>query len=160
MLSFAMFTLFAYWSSSTTYYEKIGLPILFSRGAAGAILLLIILTLFFVAYDLQTWCRSKFCKTTLIVLVDEKTRFHKFCGYLLLAYAILHSLGHLSGSMWTISSLEVEETNAILTHKQFKDKPTYLELLMTLPGITGFLMLVILSLMGYVSTQNSRKSNF
>lgn len=46
--------------------------------------------------------------------------FHKVSGYIAIAYSLLHTVGHLFGSIKAISGADsIEEINQVLTYKKF-----------------------------------------
>jgi hypothetical protein len=54
-------------------------------------------------------------------------------------YAIVHTIGHLNGTMKVISEEEdIQKANDVLLHHEFGKEMSYAELLFTtIPGVTG-----------------------
>lgn len=78
---------------------------------------------------------------------------HRFCGYLMTLYGILHTIGHLLGSMRHFSEADdISKVNKVTLHHDFKHKMSYEELLFTTtPGITGIILVIIMFLMALTS---------
>lgn len=52
--------------------------------------------------------------------------YHKVCGYIAIAYSLLHTVGHLFGGVNALSKSDsLEEINSVLTHKKFDKKLSY-----------------------------------
>ena len=94
--------------------------------------------------------------------LDHYLIIHKFCGYLVTFYGIVHSLWHIFGSFRIITNEEdLEELNGYMARKEFDDNPTYVGLLFgTLPGITGLMLLTIIWIMAITSTRYVRHRCF
>lgn len=142
VLAFVLFALLAFFNPM---YDMFGPGILFSRGAALAIILLTMFTVFLVTYDLTTCCRNKL-KKRCSTLFDFQILFHRFSGFLITFYSVVHTIGHLTGSVRGLAEEEdVDEINKVLTHKEFSKHLTYAEILLTtIPGITGILLLIVI----------------
>lgn len=84
---------------------------------------------------------------------DNNILIHRFCGYLTAFYAVLHTVGHLLGTIRKISSeKDISKANAVTLHYDFDHTMTYSELLFTtLPGVTGIMLLVIILVMAFTS---------
>jgi len=88
--------------------------------------------------------------------------FHRFSGMLITFYSIVHTVGHLTGSVRELHEEEdMEETNDVLTYKEFKSHKSYAEILFTtIPGITGIMLLIIICTMCITSTEHVRRKSF
>lgn len=129
-------------------YDAFGPGILFSRGAALSILVLTMFAMFLVTYELTTYVRNKL-KRRCNTLFDFQILFHRFSGFLITITSYIHVVGHLTGSIRAMDKeKDMDELNSVLTHKTFKTHHNYLELLFkTIPGITGILLTIIITLM-------------
>jgi hypothetical protein len=115
--------------NSVTYF---GPGIIVAKGCALAIYFLIIMIMFFVSYDVLTWMRTRCCGLRLLTLIDFSIVFHKFCGWLILFYSVLHTVMHL---VYTFPAMVASNDNPgkradlnehVLTHHHFGDqKLTY-----------------------------------
>ena len=102
------------------------------------------------------WC----CKMN-ILLIDKKILFHRICGFMVFIYSWIHSIGHLTGSFRAISEKPLEEINAYLMTKTFKEKPSYAYLVFcTIPGTTGLILLFIITCMTIFSLKRVWKRCF
>jgi hypothetical protein len=149
ILSFILFAIFAISTSFTDAYKVFGVTLLFSRGGALVILIFTMLAMFFVSYDVTTWLRGKL-KGKCATIFDFQTLFHRFCGYVILTYSVIHTIGHLTGTFRVIhNTKDFEKINDVLTRHQFTEHYEYHMLLFTtLPGVTGLLLLFIILAMG------------
>ena len=161
VLSFVLFGIFATVTVFSNAYDLFGPGLIFSRGAALVILIFTMLAMFFVSYDLTTWLRRKL-KGRCSTLFDFQILFHRFCGYIILTYSIIHTIGHLTGSFRGLhQEKDLTKINKALTHHEMKEhKPYHLLLFTTLPGITGILLLIIITVMGITATQWVRQRYF
>ncbi|CAI2376895.1 unnamed protein product [Moneuplotes crassus] len=145
----------------THHYEVAGYGLISSKMFGSACILLISLLCLFISIDLITWFRSKF-KGKCLSLLDHNLAIHKFCGHLMVIYAIFHSLSHLFGTFRHISNADYDK---LRENKRFRDRfdhtPTYSELLFqTYPGITGLLLLVVTITIGITSLKCIRQKRF
>jgi len=158
IVSFIFFAIVAYFNPM---YDAFGPGILFSRGAALAILLLTMFGMFLVTYDLTTWVRNKL-KRRWNTVFDFQILFHRFSGFLITIYSYIHTVGHLTGSIRALDKeKDVNKINSVLTHKRFDKHLNYFELLFTtIPGVTGILLMIIITLMWGTSLKWVRKRWF
>jgi len=101
------------------YTQMIGPAILISWGAAAAIHGLNFVSVLLVSYSFLTRCWWV-CKTRCSFMIDQKIFFHWFCGYAILIFSIIHTIGHLGGSFVKMSQASLEEINSDLMYKRFK----------------------------------------
>lgn len=161
VISILWFILFALLALFDPMFDMFGPGILFSRGAALAIICLTMIAIFLVTYDVTTWCRTKL-KRRFSTLFDFQILFHRFWGFLITFYSVVHTIGHLTGSIRALhNDKHLEETNEVLTKKEFRTHKSYAELLFaTLPGITGILLLSTICLMWVTSLECTRRKRF
>ena len=95
IILFIVFALVAYYNPM---YDEFGPGILFSRGAALAILVFTIFGMFLVTYDITTWWRKSW-KKRCSTLFDFQILFHRVAGFIITFYSIVHTIGHLTGSI-------------------------------------------------------------
>lgn len=119
------FIILAYIASTYSYYDMIGPGILVSRGAASALLALLGFNLLFVSNDLLTFLWGKVCRSRCAIFFDQKIWLHRFCGFSILFYSIMHVAGHLTGSIRSISTHSKEEVNEVLMWKKFGHDMSY-----------------------------------
>ena len=100
VLTLAGFSLFAY--LAIPFEDFMGAGILFSRGAALAIELLTASAMILICYDLLRCCRG-ITKNRCKGLLDHHLYYHRWAGYLILIYSLIHTVGHLTGSVRSIS---------------------------------------------------------
>lgn len=111
-----------------------------SRGSASSILGLLTILLFLVSYDLLTCLRGKCCKRN-CTIIDKKILFHWISGFTILGYSFLHTIGHLTGSMKTAASADIDKVNEYFMHKTFDRQYSYPYLVfLSRPGATGWLL--------------------
>ena len=85
----------------TKYYQLIGLTLICSKSWSGAILTLTSFLMFFMSHDLMTFIRSKTRRWNR--WLDHYYILHRFWGYLMFVFAIIHSICHLTGSIRMLS---------------------------------------------------------
>ena len=96
----------------TKYYELIGVTLVWSKAWSGGILTLTSFLMFFMSHDLMTWIRRKW--NFMNSWLDHYYILHRFWGYLMTIYAIIHSICHLAGSFKILS--EEKNINEINDH--------------------------------------------
>ncbi|CAI2365677.1 unnamed protein product [Moneuplotes crassus] len=143
------------------YFDQYGFLLLISKSCCAAIVFLMTLLLFFISHDLMTCIRRR-CKNFISGWLDHYFMIHKFCGYLITIYGIIHSICHLAGSFRVISSAnDMTEINRVTGGQDFDEAPAYWELLFcTLPGITGLILLFVICAMAITSTRCIRMNYF
>lgn len=114
--SLVLFGIFSTVTLFTDAYDLFGPGLLFGKGAALVILIFTMLAMFFVSYDLTTWLRGKL-KGKWSTLFDFQILFHRFCGYVILIYSVIHTIGHLTGSYYKLNKeKDMEKINEALTY--------------------------------------------
>ena len=161
ILSLIWFAFFAYLAYTKEMYKFIGVNILFSRGAAWAIIVFTMIAMFFVSYDLTT-CMRQCLRGRCPTLFDFQILFHRFWGYTILFYSVVHTVWHLTGTLRAIANWDdLDEINNMLEHHEFNSLKTYPELLFTtIPGITGILLFIIILSMGVTAMECTRRRCF
>ena len=101
IVSIICFIVFATVAYFNPMYTEFGPGILFSRGGALSILVFTIFGMFLVTYDLTTCWRRKL-KKRCSTLFDFQILFHRVSGFLITFYSIVHTIGHLTGSIMSI----------------------------------------------------------
>lgn len=125
---------------------------------------------------------------TYVRIIDERNFIHKHCGVLLLIYSWIHTFGHLFGTYLKMNKFEsVDELNLVtslnllniflkknytinninilfikhLNYGKLKKVLSYSELIFhTISGVTGILILIILTFMYVSSLDFFRKRHF
>jgi len=150
-ISCIFFGIFAIIVSQYQYFKLIGVPILLSWGSAAAIFSLLTILLFLVSYDVLTCLRGSCCKRN-CTIIDKKILFHRISGFLILGYAFLHTIGHLTGSIRTVAFGDLEKVNEVFMKKKFDRHYSYAHLLFfSVPGATGCLLWFFFLLMTITS---------
>lgn len=138
----------------TDEYDVIGYSMLMAGGSAASIVMLLCLSVFFIYHDLLTFLRKHFIRRNRCSLVfNKKLRFHKFCGYLLILYSIVHILSHLCGTYIRLTQISSEEFDSIsISASTLKKDQSYLELIFTTTtSITGIILAVLLLIISITS---------
>ena len=86
--------------------EFAGFGVIVSRAGAIVILVYTTLSVICISRDLNTCLRKGCCGRKCEALLDENVMFHKVSGSIAIAYAILHTIGHLFGSVKAMSSAD------------------------------------------------------
>ncbi|CAI2380621.1 unnamed protein product [Moneuplotes crassus] len=161
IIALISFFIMAAISSSYSYSDFIGTWVVISRGSASSILGLTGILMLLVSYDLLTYIRSK-CKGRCQLWLNHNILLHRFCGYLITFFSIVHVVGHLSGSIKKFSEAkDIDNVNEVTLNHNFDGKKTYAELLfLTLPGITGILLIIIIIAIAITSTSWFRERYF
>ena len=94
-----------------------------ARASSFAILFLI----FAVSRDLLTALRCRgCCGARCSVILNEHLMFLKFCGFLILVFSVLHTIGHLYGTYPAMANAkDLNELNDYLTQEQFDKVHSY-----------------------------------
>jgi len=134
--------------------------------------------------SLLSRCLPKHGRNLWFTFLDSHKDLHIECGKALVFYSVLHTVGHCIGTVPGVLQKSVEELNELFGCAQ--ENPPYLihldlsifhwpqcplvesekpmnfteALFMTLPGVTGFLLLLLLGVVGYTSRQSFRTTNF
>ncbi|XP_053573547.1 dual oxidase 1-like [Bombina bombina] len=149
--------------SQHTGIAEVSLPaIIVSRGSAASIS-------FMFSYILLTMCRNliTFLRETFLnqyIPFDAAVDFHRLIAKTAIILTVLHSVGHaINIYMFSITPLS---TLSCLFPKVFIDDGSelpqkyYWWFLQTIPGLTGVLMLAVLSLMYVFSANHFRRISF
>ena len=148
-------------ASQSSYSKFIGPYVIISKGCAGAVLSVSTFMMISVSYNLLSCVRAKWRKRCLAWL-DHNIVIHRFWGYLVTIYGVIHSIFHLWGSIQKIS--ETENAKVIqenFHHYEFTTHRTYAETLFgTMTGLTGFISLIVILLMAVTSLKCVRKRWF
>ena len=77
-------------------------------------------------------------------------------------YSLLHTIGHLSGSIRKFSEAkDIQEVNDVTLNHDFSGEKTYSELLFfSIPGSTGIILFIMMFLMAITSMKWFRKRYF
>ncbi|CAI2381024.1 unnamed protein product [Moneuplotes crassus] len=148
-------------TGSYSYSRYIGPWVIVSRGSASAILGTTGILMFFVSYDVLTYIRSK-CKGKCQIWLNHNILIHRFCGYVVTFFSILHTIGHCSGSIRKFSEeKDIQNVNDVTLNHDFDGEKTYWELLfLTIPGSTGIILLVLIAAMAITSMSWFREKYF
>ena len=152
LASFIGFAWIGTGASQSSYSKFIGPQVIISKGSAGALLAVSSFMMISVSYDLLSWFRARWRKRCLAWL-DHNIVIHRFCGYVVTIYGVIHSIFHLSGSMIKISSTDdPNEIKKNFHHYEYDTKRTYVEILFgSMTGWTGFILLIVIVLMAVTS---------
>jgi predicted ferric reductase len=158
--TFVAFSWMAIGSSQSSYSKFIGPLVIGSKGCAAALLMACSFMMISVSYDLLSYFRAKWRKKCLAWL-DHNIVIHRFWGYVITIYAVVHSACHLMGSIKTISESEPEEIKSHFHNYEFDEKISYTHVLFgSLTGLTGVILLVVILAMAVTSLKWVRRRWF
>ena len=148
-------------ASQSSYSQFIGPFVIISKGCAGALLWVSTFMMISVSYDLLSCVRTKWRKRCLAWL-DHNIVIHRFCGYIVTIYGVIHSIFHLAGSIKKISNTDdPNEIKANFHHYEYDKKVTYFEILFgSMTGLTGFISLIVILVIAATSLKCVRKRWF
>jgi len=134
----------------TRITDEFGSGLIIAKGAAASIIILTVIVMLTICRDMLTWLRSTKCANCFTTLLDEHITVHKVCGILIFFYSVLHTIGHLYGTFYVLSTNTLDTDNSYLhTHL---DSTNYMYLLFeTIPGLSGVILLIIVTLMSVTS---------
>ena len=70
-----------------------------ARASAFAILILTVMCIFAISRDILTALRCRgCCAAHCEVVLNEHLMYHKFCGFVIVVFSVLHTVGHLYGT--------------------------------------------------------------
>ncbi len=147
-------------SENLKYY---GSGLWLARASAFSVLILTVLCILFISRDLLTSLRCRgCCGSHCPVILNEHLMFHKFCGFLIMIFSLLHTIGHLYGTYPAMANeSNLDELNRHLTWAQFDDIYGYSYLLFaTLPGITGVVLVLTIVLLWILSLPCVRRKRW
>lgn len=136
-------------------YQIMGHCLCFAKGAAETLKLNMALILFPVCRRTLTKLRSSFLSN--IIPFDDNLEFHKLIAIGIVIGTLVHVLMHLTCDFPKLVSCPNEKFLRILGSKFDDKQPSYLDLLGSVPGITGIAMILVMAFVFTLALQSFRK---
>ncbi|PON36881.1 Respiratory burst oxidase [Parasponia andersonii] len=124
-------------------YQIMGQCVCFAKGAAETLKLNMALILFPVCRRILTKLRSSFLSN--FVPFDDNINFHKLLAFAIAAMTSVHVLMHLACDFPRMISCPKEKFMNILGDDFDFKQPTYLDLIKSIPGVTGIIMILLMA---------------
>ncbi|GMI94670.1 Respiratory burst oxidase homolog H [Hibiscus trionum] len=137
-------------------YQITGYCVCVAKGSAEAIKLNMALVLLPVCRGTLTQLRSSFLNK--IIPFDDNINFHMLVALAVAIWSAIHTYMHLACNYPKIASCPREKFMALLGPALNYVQPTYADLLNNNVGITGVLMVVIMSFSFTLATHNFRRN--
>ena len=139
---------------SDDYMKYFGSGLWLARASAFAILILTLMCILAISRDLLTALRCRgCCGAHCSCILNEHLMYHKFCGFLIMVFSVLHTVGHLYGTLPAMANeTDLDVLNSKLTYANFSKIYTYEYLLFgTIPGLTGVILIITILLIWILS---------
>jgi len=119
------------------------------------------------------WCLPSRSLATRQLDANETT--HVFCGKMIFLFGVVHTLAHLVCTYRVMEETAYQKLNEMLNCATKANMPLvflqwpscplqrqhgYYELVLSMTGITGFLLLVVVLALGYTAAKRVRKANY
>lgn len=137
-------------------FEVMGYCLCFAKGAAEILKFNMALILLPVCRRTLTKIRETFLGT--IIPFDDNIDFHKWIALEIVLGTVIHAVMHLSCDFVRISSCPKSRFNAILGPMFDYHQPSYIGIIGTIAGITGILMVILMSFAFTLATHWFRKN--
>ncbi|PON84170.1 Respiratory burst oxidase [Trema orientale] len=137
-------------------YQIMGQCLCFAKGAAETLKFNMALILFPVCRRTLTRLRSSFLNN--IFPFDDNINFHQLIALAIATMTSVHVLMHLACDFPRMISSPKEKFMNILGHDFDFKQPTYPELLSSIPGVTGILMILLMAFAFTLALNSFRKS--
>ncbi|XP_078259259.1 NADPH oxidase 4 isoform X1 [Rhinoraja longicauda] len=158
-----------FWKTFTLYYHgaqyyylhrMLGLGLCISRASASVLNLNCSLVLLPMCRTLLAFLRGsqKIMNRKARRLLDKSKTFHMTCGFTICLFSVVHVAAHVVNAL--NFSLHYSEEFPALNVARNRDEDPRKILFTTLPGITGFFMVLVLFLMCTSSSYSLRYSNY
>lgn len=137
-------------------FEVMGYCVLTAKGAAETLKFNMAIILLPVCRNTITWLRST--KVSYFVPFDDNINFHKTIAAAIVIGVILHAGNHLACDFPRL--IHQDEMSYDLSMSQFfgEDKPTYVDLIRGVEGVTGVIMVVCMTVAFILATRWFRRS--
>ncbi|CEM16473.1 unnamed protein product [Vitrella brassicaformis CCMP3155] len=137
-----------------------GVGLFFARGAAMALMVLSGILVLSMCRGLLTGLRgTPFRRCS--ILLDHHREVHIFTGQLVLVFTVIHIAAHCGGTVPSVSGTkEVDDINDAVNNGSFDAVPSYMEVVASIPGVTGVVLTLIIIAIGVTSVPSIRNKNF
>ncbi|CEM02763.1 unnamed protein product [Vitrella brassicaformis CCMP3155] len=141
--------------------EMFGLGLFFARGAAMALMILSGILVITMCRGVLTAFRCTWLGRRCAVLLDMHREFHIFAGELIVVFTVIHVAAHTGGTVPSLSSTtDTDGLNEAINNGKFDEPPSYLDLVLSLPGWTGVVLTLIIVAMTVTSLPSVRHKYF
>ncbi|KAL5581133.1 hypothetical protein UlMin_013575 [Ulmus minor] len=137
-------------------YHVMGSCLCFAKGAAETLKFNMALILIPVCRRTLTKLRSTFLSR--VIPFDDNINFHKCIALAIAIGTLIHVLMHLTCDFPRIVSCPKEKFMSILGSRFDFKQPTYFDLLRSIPGVTGILMIILMAFSFTLAMHSFRKS--
>ncbi|KAK6236608.1 hypothetical protein SCA6_011945 [Theobroma cacao] len=155
----AMATLFA-WKfmqyKNRAAFQVMGYCLCTAKGAAETLKLNLALILLPVCRNTLTWLRST--KARSFVPFDDNINFHKIIACAIAIGVLVHAGSHLSCDFIRLTRSSPEKFALIASDFSHGKRPTYLELLTGVLGVTGISMVIFMAIAFILATSHFRRN--
>jgi predicted ferric reductase len=130
-----------------------------AKGSAAVVNYNIAIMIALVTRSLTTILRK--IRVATLLPLNFNIYFHTILGYTTLAAAWVHSLAHLTSFMRTLANMpNLETLNSLLATPLDEVKPYRWWAIQSVPGITGIIALVLMTMMVVFAIKKARQKNF
>ncbi|XP_071696111.1 respiratory burst oxidase homolog protein A-like isoform X2 [Rutidosis leptorrhynchoides] len=137
-------------------FEVMGYCVITAKGAAETLKFNMAIVLLPMCRNTITWLRST--KLSYVIPLDDNINFHKTIAASVGIGIIIHAGNHLACDFPRL--INEDENNYVLNMKQFfgKNKPSYVDLVRGVEGVTGFIMVICMAVAFTLATRCFRRS--
>ncbi|GCB64560.1 hypothetical protein scyTo_0007555 [Scyliorhinus torazame] len=156
LLFWKTFTLYYYGAQYYYLHRMLGLGLCISRASASVLNMNCSLVLLPMCRTLLAFLRGshKFTSRKARRLLDKSKTFHITCGFTICLFSVVHVAAHMVNAL--NFSLRYSEDFPALNVAHYRDEDPRKILFTTLPGVTGFFMVLVLFLMCTSSSYSLR----
>ncbi|RCV28019.1 hypothetical protein SETIT_5G372100v2 [Setaria italica] len=139
-----------------TSFQVMGYCVCVAKGAAETLKLNMALILLPVCRNTLTTLRSTALNH--VIPFDDNINFHKIMALSIAIATAIHTLAHVTCDFPRLTSYPMDKFMATLGSNFHYKQPTYSDLLQSIPGVTGILMIIIMSFSFTLATHSFRRS--
>ncbi|XP_021888807.1 respiratory burst oxidase homolog protein F-like [Carica papaya] len=137
-------------------FKVMGYCLLIANGAAETLKFNMALILLPVCRNTITWLRST--NFSSFLPFDDNINFHEMIAAAIVIGVILHAGDHLACNFPRLINASSDNYNNFLSRNFGTQKPTYLDLVKGLEGVTGILMVICMAIAFTLATRRFRKN--
>ncbi|XP_047322291.1 putative respiratory burst oxidase homolog protein H [Impatiens glandulifera] len=137
-------------------FHVMGYCVCFAKGAAETLKFNMALILLPVCRKTLTRLRETFLGN--VIPFDDNINFHKIVSVAIVIGTAIHTLTHVTCDFPRITSCSPHKFDRILGPSFDHKQPTYADLVRSIPGVTGILMVIIMSFVFTLATHSFRKN--
>jgi hypothetical protein len=137
-------------------FQVMGYCVCVAKGAAETLKLNMALILLPVCRNTLTTLRSTALNH--VIPFDDNINFHKIMALSIAIATAIHTLAHVTCDFPRLISCPTDKFMATLGSNFHYKQPTYPDLLQSIPGVTGILMIIIMSFSFTLATHSFRRS--